>query len=284
MTLDGARRPGGCGLSVVIPSYNVEPLLRACVASITQQTFSDYEILIVDGASTDETPSLIAELAARHPRIRWVSEKDRGVYDAMNKGVKLARGQWLLFLGADDSLRDPTVLERAVRHLDDTVDFVYGDVMLENDPWGRSGTVYGGEFSVRDITTRNICHQAIFYSRRVFETFGDYDLRYRAFADWELNLRLFNKVRKKYLPVTVANFHGGGLSAGNHDPEFRLHFVEIITRELELHPHSEIYATQARGLRQLWTHYVARRKFRLAFKYFGLWLRHERFFRRLGIR
>jgi glycosyltransferase involved in cell wall biosynthesis len=251
------------------------------VESVEEQTFSDFEVIIVDGASTDGTPGLIQELATQYKNIRWISEKDGGVYEAMNKGIQLARGQWLLFLGTDDTLRNSQVLERIVPHLDGHADFVYGDVVLENDPWGRDGMVYGREFSVRDITTKNICHQAIFYARHVFATFGGYNPRYKAFADWELNLRLFNKVRKKYVPVTVANFHGGGLSAGDNDPEFRLHFVEIITRELSLDPNSPIYRDQARGLRHLWEHYVARGKIGLALKYFSLWLRHEKFLGRL---
>jgi glycosyltransferase involved in cell wall biosynthesis len=275
-------RADTCLLSIVIATFNAQTLLRDCVASIVQQTFSDFEIILVDGASTDGTPALMQELAAAHGNLRWISEPDAGVYDAMNKGIRLARGRWLYFLGADDRLRDASVLESVARHLDGSVDLVYGNVVLENDPWGREGMIYGREFSVADITRGNICHQGIFYARRVFTTFGDYNPRYRVFADWELNLRLFNKVRKKYLPVNVATFHGGGMSARDDDPEFRRHFVEIITRELALDPASTLYREQARGLRRLWTHYALRGKFRPALKFFGLWLRHEKFLRRAG--
>jgi glycosyltransferase involved in cell wall biosynthesis len=266
-------------VSIVIPTYNSRQLLSACVDSIRAQTFSDYEIVVVDGASQDGTVALIEELAAKYSNVRWQSGKDQGVYDAMNKGVRLAQGRWLLFLGADDRLHSRTVLEQLAPHLREDLDFVYGDVALVNDPWGRDGTIYGGEFSAADLASRNICHQSIFYARSLFSRFGSYNQKYRAFADWDLNLRLFGKVRKKHVPITVADFHGGGLSSTNDDPEFHLRFIEIITRELSLDSDSEIYRGHARSLRRLLRHYLLTGRFVAAAKYFPLWLRHERFWR-----
>src|SRR4051812_22785748 len=135
-----------CRGSIIIPTFNARATLRECVASIEQQTFSDFEILLIDGASTDGTLALIQEIGATYRNIRWRSEPDAGVYDAMNKGIRLARGQWLYFLGADDWLRDASVFENMEPHLNGTADLVYGDVVLENDPWGREGMVYGREF------------------------------------------------------------------------------------------------------------------------------------------
>ena len=274
---EGGNAPDHCLISVVVPTRNAQGFLRPCLESLSRQTFTDFEIVVVDGGSSDGTVALIEEMAGRFKNLRWVSECDAGVYNGMNKGVRLARGPWLYFLGADDRLQNERVFEEVARHLDGTADMVYGNVMLENHPWGRDGTIYGREFSVRDITLRNICHQGIFYSRHVLEKFGGYDLRYPIFADWDLNLRLFKKVRKKYLPLTVARFRGGGLSARVKDPEFELHFVEILTRELELDARSPLYRDQARGLRHLWQHYARRGKPGLALKFFALWLRHEKF-------
>ena len=268
---------GDCLVSIIIPTYNSGAKLRGCVQSIERQTFSDLEIVIIDGASTDGTLRVIEELASKNKNLRWRSEKDDGVYSAMNKGITLARGRWFLFLGADDRLFSPTVLEQVATHLNESSDFVYGNVLLVGDPFGREGTIYKGEFSMADIVAENICHQAIFYSRDLFTRFGNYNLRYPAFADWDFNLRVFTKVRKKYVPVTVANFQGGGMSAKNNDPEFNLHFVDLITRELELDPSSKIYRSQTRGLRRLLRHYFSTGQFRKGFKYLGIWLRHENF-------
>jgi glycosyltransferase involved in cell wall biosynthesis len=271
----GAREE--CHLSIVVPTFNSEAVLRGCVESFATQTFSDFEIVVVDGASTDRTVALIQELAAKYPNLRWSSEKDGGVYDAMNKGIRLARGKWLLFFGADDRLCADDVLARVAPQLNLDTDFVYGNVVLTNDPFGREGMLYKGEFSVRDIVGQNICHQAIFYSRELFARFGGYNLKYRAFADWDFNLRVFTKVRKKYVPVTVANFQGGGMSAEDNDPEFHTHFVELITRELALDPGSEIYRTQTRGLRRLLRYYFSTGQFKAGFRYLRIWLRHEQF-------
>jgi glycosyltransferase involved in cell wall biosynthesis len=282
--LPQSNSPANYLVTVIIPTYNSELLLEKCVESVQAQTFRDFEILFVDGASSDRTPSLIRELANTYQNIQWISEKDQGVYDAMNKGVSRARGRWLLFLGADDTLHSSTVLERVAPHLSETVDFVYGNVVLANNAQGQEGRIYDGEFSPLDLASRNICHQAIFYSRRIFSDFAGYNLRFKVFADWDLNLRVFGKVRKKYIDVTIANFCDGGMSSSHADPEFHLYFAEIIGRELALGPTSAGYRDQARGLRRLIGHYVLRGKFWTASKYFRIWLRNERFWSRLSER
>src|SRR5246127_4505724 len=96
--------------SVIIPTYNSAKTISQSIQSVLRQSFTGYEVLIIDGASTDDTLAITS--AFNSERIKTISEKDRGVYDAMNKGIKLAKGQWLYFLGSDDALYDDSVLEK----------------------------------------------------------------------------------------------------------------------------------------------------------------------------
>src|SRR5947209_4479772 len=90
-----------CLISVIIPTFNLKACIRKCLESLREQTFRDFEILVIDGGSTDGTIKIVQEFASSFPRLTWRSEKDRGVYDAMNKGVAMARGDWVYFLGSD---------------------------------------------------------------------------------------------------------------------------------------------------------------------------------------
>lgn len=192
--------------SVITPTYNSGPKLDTTYASLLAQDFGDFEYLVIDGGSSDGTRERLAA-GLGDPRVRSVSEPDRGIYDAMNRGIAMARGRYLLFLGAGDILL-PGVLGRVAGVLpEDDSSLVYGDVLWE-------GRVYDGEFDKIRLCDRNICHQAIFYGRDIFEIVGRYDLRYPLLADWALNIRCFGspRVACRYVPVTVAVYEAGGAS------------------------------------------------------------------------
>jgi glycosyltransferase involved in cell wall biosynthesis len=174
----------------------------------------DVEILVIDGGSTDGTPDM---LRAHGDRLRWISEPDNGVYDAMNKGVARARGRWLLFLGAGDRLR-PGVLARVAPRLPrNTLAFVYGNALMHD-----KGVVWDGPWTPEKFRTRNICHQAIFYGRAVFSLLGKYDTRFRVLADYEMNMRCFaeKRVRKIFIDEVISDYEGGGFSAVDRDEVF----------------------------------------------------------------
>jgi glycosyltransferase involved in cell wall biosynthesis len=149
-----------------------------------------------------------------------VSEPDDGIYDAMNKAIRMAAGDWIYFLGADDALC-PGVLQRLEPHLRErSLDAVYGNVLFVRK--GRT-RIYGGAFDWRKLYRQNICHQAIFYRRSVFARLGVFDLRYRYLADWEFNYRLFghNELAKRFVDEIVAEYNAGGASGRRSaDPRF----------------------------------------------------------------
>lgn len=168
----------------------------------------------MDGFSSDDTLNIARSF--KDDRIRIYSEKDKGVYDAMNKGIKLAKGDWLLFLGSDDTLYSSKVLGEVAREANN-YDVIYGNVYSS-----RFGGLYDGEFSESKIIAKNICHQAIFYKKTVFDKVGYYNTRYKSQADWDHNLRWFlsEGIKHKFVNITVANFADGGLSSRNQDVDF----------------------------------------------------------------
>lgn len=215
--------------SIIIPTYNSASFIGRCLDSIVSQHFKDFEILIMDGNSKDESLAIINEYRPVFDhKLRVYSEADKGVYDAMNKGIRLAKGKWLYFLGSDDYLIDPEVLgdfHRKIVEAKKKIDIIYGNVFSE-----KLGRKYDGRFNFEKLLYRNICHQAIFYSREVFAISGGYNLRYYAAADHEFNLRCFadKKIRKQYYDRMVAFYSEGGLSESDHNDPFTDEMKEIL--------------------------------------------------------
>ena len=206
-------------LSIITPTFNAEKHIAQCLSSVRDQTFRNFEHLILDGGSTDDTTDIVKAYANQQTNIRLLVEKDEGIYDAMNKGIVQAGGDWLYFLGADDALLNPKVLENVWLILSKSrAQFVYGNVFFQ-----ALGRNYDHEFNIEKILKRNICHQAIFYQRSIFETIGNYDLKYRTQADYDLNLRcwLSGKIIHEYVPISMANYSQGGLSSLQPDGSFK---------------------------------------------------------------
>jgi len=186
--------------------------------SVHQQYFRDFEHIILDGGSTDDTLKIVADWQLQHPNIRLDTGKDKGVYDAMNKGIAMATGEWLYFLGADDYFYQANSLELIVPFLQkNEARIVYGDVYFES-----LGRLYDHRFDIEKILKANICHQAVFYHADVFKQIGGYDLNYRIAADYDFNLKcwLSGSIQYEYAPVTVAYYSSGGLSSVNKDESF----------------------------------------------------------------
>lgn len=206
-------------LSVIIPTYNSEKTIERCLNSLVVQTYQNFEICILDGGSSDATVTKVNNFRSYFKNIRIVSEPDQGVYDAMNKGIDIAQGDWLYFLGSDDELFDKDVFSdifntpTSKKH-----GIIYGSAYVCDDTsWAKAGQVYDGLFDIRKLLLKNICHQAIFYKKELFQRFGKYKIQYSVCADWEINLRFFSKSESIYLDRIIANFYGGGLSSKADD-------------------------------------------------------------------
>lgn len=209
-------------LSIIIPTFNASRFVQRSLLSIVNQSFKDYELIIQDGISKDDTIVMIYEIKLLYPHIKMevVSEKDEGVYDAMNKAVKRASGQWLYFLGSDDYLLNVDVFQKFFDSVKEDYcrhQIVYGNV---TSPF--MGEKYAGEFDKSKILVKNICHQAIFYNREVFTQLGSYNLRYKYLADYDFNLRCFynKQIRTRYIDLMIAYYEVGGISNTHKDEAF----------------------------------------------------------------
>ena len=201
--------------SIIIPAFNAEETILIALKSILEQTFIDFEIVLVDGLSTDTTVKIVKEL--NDNRIKIFSEKDNGVYDAMNKGIHYAQGEWLYFIGSDDYLYNNDVLQTLSKTLNKAKNHVlYGNVLIKGyTGWASDGQVYNGEYSFQKLLKSNICHQSMFYRRSfILKNQLEYDLKYPISSDWDFNIacRLLSKFT--FINTIVAVFNAGGISTG----------------------------------------------------------------------
>lgn len=201
--------------SIIIPSFNAENTILTALESILQQTFKNFEIRIVDGLSTDKTLEIIRGIDDN--RIIVHSDKDKGIYDAMNKGIHYAQGEWLYFIGSDDYLYNKDVLQTLFQTLNKAKNHVlYGNVLIKgNTGWATDGQVYNGEYSFQKLLKSNICHQSMFYRRSfILKNQLEYDLKYPISSDWDFNIacRLLSKFT--FINTIVAVFNAGGISSG----------------------------------------------------------------------
>ncbi|RSK36043.1 glycosyltransferase family 2 protein [Hymenobacter metallilatus] len=210
--------------SIIIPTFNSAATLRGCLDSVLGQTCRDVEILIQDGGSTDGTAAIVQAAAEQAPGIiRWVSEKDKGIYDAMNRALARTAGEWVYFLGSDDYLHDEQVLADVAAVLQETTaDIVYGDAIVASNH-GR----HGGPFDLnRLLTYGNLCHQTIFYRQRIFSLIGNYNLSYPIVADWDFNIRCFRDTTllTQYMQrdIVLYNDVTGISSTSQNDPFYQL--------------------------------------------------------------
>ncbi len=202
-------------ISVITVVFNAAKTLGATIDSVFAQTNKNYEFIIIDGGSTDGTLDILKRKKAEN--IFWISEADKGIYDAMNKGIKKATGEWIIFLGADDTFYDQNILENIFSSSGyENIDFIYGNVKSE-----AYKDLYDGEFNYEKLLRKNISHQSIFYNKNVFDKTGTYNLKFKTHADWDFNLRCFEnmELKIKYIDSIIAKFGKGGLSS-QHDVAF----------------------------------------------------------------
>ena len=194
--------------SIITVCFNAKPQLPSTVASLRAQAQADgVEWVVVDGASTD---GAAAWLAGQQPDV-FVSEPDRGIYDAMNKGIGLARGQWLFFLNAGDALADADVLRdvQVAIAAQPGAQIVYGDVLYFGERGQHRHRFHW--LTRRRLLFGDLCHQAVFVRRSLFDHFGRFDTSLRWNSDFDWFLRAFSgSARLHYLRRDIARFDDAG--------------------------------------------------------------------------
>jgi glycosyltransferase involved in cell wall biosynthesis len=218
-----------CLFSIIIPTYNSETTLSLALNSLINQTYKDFEVVIIDGGSTDETLTLINSFKDKFKNINTVSEKDEGIYDAMNKGINIASGKWLYFMGSDDVFYNNSILESLANVINDTkAKVVYGNCKIIGDTgWAKDGDIYDGPFTLQKLLEKNICHQAMCYQAQfVKNEIGYYNQIYVKSADWDFNLRCWAKGNFEYVDIIIASFASGGVSTDSTDHVLISDFVD----------------------------------------------------------
>lgn len=210
-------------ISIITPTFNSEKTLKETIESVVGQTYQNIEYIIIDGKSSDTTLSIIKEYSERYKGIiKYISEEDNGIYDAMNKSLNILTGDFFIFLGSDDIFNDKDVLQRISLQLKNKDSVYYGDVLFKN-----TQKRYIGKITKYKILSFNICHQAIFYPQKLIKK--KYDTDYKILADYVYNLELYSTLQKfEYLNEIISIYNEEGISSKVYDIKFVRNKYKII--------------------------------------------------------
>jgi len=200
--------------TIITACFNAEKTIARTMQSVQEQHYKNYEHLIIDGKSTDETLNIVQSFSNSNTRI--ISEKDEGIYDALNKGISLATGDIIGFLHADDFFADAEVLERIARQFEQTdADAVYANLIYQKPSGGihrywKSETYKQGLF----LWGWMPAHPTLYIKTSVYKALGGFNTQFTSAADYELMLRYFHKhqINASYLPKVTVIMQTGGKS------------------------------------------------------------------------
>lgn len=214
-------------LSIITINYNNLAGLKKTIDSVIAQTYKDYEWIVIDGGSTDGSKELLEQYQSHFAY--WCSEPDKGIYNAMNKGISYAKGEYLQFLNSGDWLYEDSTLDKAIGQIDNKYDIYYGDmVQMDNDKI-YNHISYSDELGFFFFPYNNICHQATFYRHSLFDN-NPYDESFSIVSDWAMNMHLlFMGCTFKHIKQYIVYYDLSGISAGGH-PEQQVERAEAFNK------------------------------------------------------
>ena len=217
-------------LSIITINRNNAAGLEKTLKSVAAQTCKDFEHIIIDGASTDNSVEVIKHYVestnnpspdTHHHQIKWISEPDKGIYNAMNKGIRMASGDYIEILNSGDSLCNEHVVEKMLKALEDSQypSLLYGNmikVAFDGQVIGKSGRV---EYSLRQYYSSTMNHDCCYIKRSLFDEYGLYDESLKIVSDWKWFLQAIGmgKVKPVYADIDVTLFDANGISETNLD-------------------------------------------------------------------
>lgn len=189
-------------ISIITVVYNSVDKIEATIQSVINQTYSDIEYIVIDGGSADGTIDIIKKYADKTSR--WISESDKGVYDAMNKGIDMATGEWINFMNAGDSFHNNTVIHDIFHsYTDSSTAVIYGDT-LNIFPFGNF--LFRASPSPRMEEGMTFCHQSTFVKRNILAE-NHFDTSFKISADYNLFYNLYKAVYTfHYIPICISNY------------------------------------------------------------------------------
>lgn len=218
-------------ISIITATFNSAKTLKDTIQSVLRQTNKDFEYLIIDGGSTDETIDIVKSYESEFSgRLKWVSEKDQGIYDAMNKGIKMASGDVVGILNSDDYFTSDDILQTVDNAFKShEIDAIYGDIHFIRDGAPDKCVRYYSSRMFSPFWLRfgfMPAHPSFYCKREVFEKAGLYSLDYKIGADYEMMVRLFkrHKIKSLYVNKDFVTMRTGG--ASNNNVRSRLTLIE----------------------------------------------------------
>lgn len=204
-------------VSLITVTYNAAEFIQDCIESVIMQDYSDIEYIIIDGGSNDGTVEIIQKYEAH--LAYWVSEPDKGIYDAMNKGLRQAHGDIIGLLNADDMYTHTEVVSRIIQEFKEKrVDSVFGDLVItKREDTSRIIRFYPGKnFKPKQFASGNMPPHPTFYVKKsLYEQYGDFDTSYKICADFDLMVRFLYKKEASYsyIPEVLITMRSGGNSS-----------------------------------------------------------------------
>jgi glycosyltransferase involved in cell wall biosynthesis len=216
-------------ISIIIATFNAGLHLQDCLESIKEHAVSNTEILVLDGGSTDDTISILKSFS--YPDLSWISQPDQGIYDALNKGVKMAKGRWIYFLGADDRLLPG--FRALASKLEEENTIYYANSL---DYFGNRENVFPllkGSFTKYRLAKFCMNHQSIIYPAKAFMKYN-YQLKYKIAADYVLNMALWgdDAFKKRFYPIQIVRYDMTGLSSFTKDEIFKKDKPQLVKQYL----------------------------------------------------
>lgn len=211
-------------VSVVTINYNNVTGLKRTLESVNAQTCKDYELVIVDGASNDGSKDVIEDYAASHSNVTWVAESDKGIYNAMNKGVRMSSGEYCIFMNSGDCFYDSKVLEASMEYLDGNIYIIVGSAVIGNFLYNAPEEK---ELSLSFFVKESLCHQSAFIKRTLLLKIPYNETRKIA-GDTEFfaNALIIEDASYINIPICVSRYENAGASA-NIDASFKERLVAI---------------------------------------------------------
>ncbi|WP_278601017.1 glycosyltransferase family 2 protein [Clostridium tertium] len=198
-------------IGVIIATYNCEKSILKTLDSLLNQNFTEYEVVFVDGMSNDDTLEIINSYKNKFERngikVTIISENDKGIYDAMNKGILKIKSDYLFFLNSNDVLLNSDVFINVNKNLGEDIDILYGNIFTNKK-------IRQNYNLNKQILFKGICHQSAFIKKDLFNQFGLYDISFKISADYDFFVKAYaNKKRFKYIDLDIIRYDMTGYSS-----------------------------------------------------------------------
>lgn len=206
-------------ISIITATFNSGTTLSDTIESVLSQTYEDWQHIIVDGGSTDNTVDIIKEFEPKYNgRLKWISERDKGLYDAMNKGIAMADGDIIGILNSDDFYSSADVLNKVTQEMSSSdIDAVYGDIHFVNDDnLNKCVRYYSSKFFRRWMMKMGYqpAHPSFYCKKKIYDKYGAFDIDFKIASDFENMLRFIyiHRIKTKYLDFDFVTMRTGGAS------------------------------------------------------------------------